>query len=256
MVSISRRLGGVSQLASLRQSGSFRVLFPRDDSGVSAVLLNTAGGVTGGDRFKVKAEAGAGSRLSVTTQAAERIYRALPESVGEVANTLRVAGGAQLHWLPQETILFDGCALSRRLEVDLAASARFVMVEPVCFGRGASGEVIEHGYFSDRVTIRRAGQQIYRDGVMLSGAIDQQLSRPAVAAGGRAMASIVCVGPEAEACLGAARAIMGRFGGVSLLTPDVLVGRIVAEDAYVLRQSLVPLLNLLTNDQLPKCWRL
>lgn len=255
-MSTNCRADGVSQLASLRQSGSFRVLFPRDDAGVSAVLLNTAGGVTGGDRFQVTAEAGAGSRLSITTQAAERIYRALPDSLGHVTNLLRVADKAQMHWLPQETILFDGCGLSRRLEVDLAAGARFVMVEPVCFGRGASGEVIESGYFSDRVSLRRGGQEVYRDGVMLSGAIDQQLSRGAVANGARAMASFVCVGPEAETCLDDARRLMGCTGGVSLLAPDVMVGRIVAEDSYILRQSLMPLLNLLTTDQLPKCWRL
>ncbi len=55
------------------------MLFPRPDTAaLTAVLLNTAGGLTGGDRFSVSATAADGSRLTLTTQAAERVYRALP----------------------------------------------------------------------------------------------------------------------------------------------------------------------------------
>ena len=98
---------GASVIASLRQAGSSKLVFPRGGAGLQAVLVNTAGGITGGDRFALSATAGPGTQLTLTTQAAERAYGAQPDETGRVTNRLRVSEGAQLNWLPQETILFE-----------------------------------------------------------------------------------------------------------------------------------------------------
>ncbi len=115
-VSVALREGR-SRLAHLFQQGSARALMPRVHGGApEAVVINTAGGVTGGDRFRFAFDAGDGAALTVSTQAAERVYRA-SAGVAEIDTTLTLGAGAALDWLPQETILFDGCALSRSLRV-------------------------------------------------------------------------------------------------------------------------------------------
>ena len=156
-VSVHHKDGAV-RLKDLHQAGAMKLLFPQGRPHPEAVMVNTAGGITGGDRFSVAAAALDNSRLTVTTQAAERAYRAQPDETGRMETRLEVAAGARLNWLPQETILFNGSRFARRLRVDLAADARFLMVEPVVFGRLAMGEALTSARFSDRVEIRRDGQ--------------------------------------------------------------------------------------------------
>ena len=96
-----------TELARLRQSGSAKAMTPRrSGEDLVAVLVNTAGGVTGGDRFHYSGEAEAGAALTLSTQAAERAYRARDGEVGRVSVALKAAEGARIDWLPQETILF------------------------------------------------------------------------------------------------------------------------------------------------------
>lgn len=255
MVSSKSRAGG-SHIENLRQSGALKLLFPRNNGPLEAILINTAGGITGGDAFTVSATAGAATELTLSTQAAERAYRAQPGLTGELSTKLQVAENARLNWLPQETILYDGSALRRRLDVEIAENAYFLMVEPVLFGRRAMGEDLHDLRFDDRVNIRQAGRLIYRDGVSLHGDVAAQLDRPAIANGARAMANLVLVSPKAEGSIAPLRNMIGAQGGVSLLRPGVLTARLLAGDGFDLRKSLVPVLDHLTHNQLPKSWRL
>lgn len=252
---VAKPAAGRSALAGLRQSGAFKAVFPRPrGAAIEAILVNTAGGITGGDRFDARIEARAGSQVSVTTQAAERAYRAQPGERGRVANRLSAGPGARLDWLPQETILYDGSALERTLVAELAADARLLLVEPLVFGRAAMGEVLHAAWFRDRIEIRREGVPLYLDAVRFEGDLAARLARPGVAAGAGAMASLVFVAPEAEAHLAALRALMPDTGGVSLLREDVLVLRLLAPDSFALRRALVPALIRLTDNDLPRSW--
>lgn len=253
---MSHARGDISALRDLFQTGALRLVFPHGRSDVEAVLVNTSGGITGGDRFEVEAVAGAGSRLTLTTQAAERAYRAQTGQVGRLTTRLSVQNGAFLRWLPQETLIFEGSALDRRLTVDLARDARFLMVEPLVFGRTAMGETVHNARLWDRITVNRDNRPIYRDGLDLGADIQSQLDRPAVANGGCAMASLVYVAPDVEIHLDAVRALLPETGGASLLAEDVLVLRMVAQDGFQLRKSLVPVLDRLTGQTLPRSWRL
>lgn len=251
-----------NSLDMLRQEGSYRTVFPRaartvgKDPAVETVIVNTAGGVTGGDRFSASFLAHENASLSVTTQAAERIYRASGTDAGQITNTLGVGPNAQLFWLPQETILFDGSCLQRRLSVDVNPSATFLMVEPLVFGRSASGEHVRSGSFDDVVSISSAGNLIYLDRVKLEGDIEATLERPAIADGAKAMASVVLVDRNAHNHLATCRDLLPPTAGVSLLGDTVLVVRLLASDSYGLRCALLPILNLLTDNTVPKNWRL
>ena len=218
------------------------------------MLINTAGGLTGGDSLSFEAHAKAGSMLSLTTQAAERAYRAMPGQIAKIRSRIRVEADAMVYWLPQETILFEGCALDRNLQVDLAKDASFLMVEPLVFGRKAMGETLTDAGFSDRIEIRRDGELAYLDALKLNGDIASHLARPDVAAGAGAMASVVWMAPNAASYLAPIRKALPKTAGASMLQEDILVIRMLAEDSFLLRKSLVPILNLLTNNSLPRCW--
>lgn len=246
---------GETRLADLRQSGSLRALFPRPfGAAFPVVLTNTSGGVTGGDDFAVRISLREGAAASVTTQAAERAYRAQPGETGAISNRLDVGAGARLHWLPQETILFEGSSLDRRLRADLAQGASAVIVEPLVFGRGAMGEELHAASFRDRIEIRREGRIVFLDQIRFDGDIAAELAHPATADGGCAMASLIFIDSEAAACLDRARALAGDGTGISMVADDILVARLVAADGFALRQQLIPLIRLVTGDDLPRPW--
>ena len=246
-----------TRLRSFRQSGSLRCLFPRRGPGrLDAVLLNTAGGLTGGDRFEVAAEALPGADLALTTQAAERIYAARPGETAAVRTRLTLGQGARLAWLPQETILYEGASLERRLSVTLDPGARLLVVEPLLFGRAARGEELRAARLTDRVSVDREGGPLWRDGIDLEGDVSAQLDRAGVAGGARALATVLLVAPEAESHLAPLRALLPGAAGASLPAPDLLVLRLLARDGHDLRRTLLPVLDRLTGGDLPKSWRL
>lgn len=246
-----------TRLKNLRQEGSYRASFPRHSKGnIETVIINTAGGVTSGDKFTTTITAHESSQISITTQAAERIYRARDTLVGEIQTSLCLQKNAQLYWLPQETILFDGARLKRRLDVDLHSSAKFLMVEPLVFGREASGEKLLSGMLDDRVSISSNGQPIYIDRIKLKDNITDQLMRPALANNSHAVVSIVLVKPNAKLLLEPVRTLLPQKAGASLLNDNILVVRMLAQDSHEMRTATFPILTLLTHNTVPKNWRL
>jgi len=243
-------------IRDLYQSGSLKLLFPRGPGrSLQAVAVNTAGGVTGGDRFSVEARVGDGARLTLTTQAAERAYKAAKDSPpGIIGNRLEVGDGARLDWLPQETILFQGCHLDRRLTLDLHGSAEALVVEPLVFGRLAMGEVLTSARLRDRIEVRRDGRLVYLDSIALGPDMAAQLARGALGAGARAVATVVLASPRAEAWLGDLRGFLPASAGASLVRDDILCARILASDGFALRSTLIPLLSRLSGEDIPRPW--
>src|ERR1700676_2968983 len=180
-------LEGVTRRRHLHESGSLRVRFPSPEAeGLSAVFVNTAGGVAGGDHFDIEIAAGEGSRLAVTTAAAEKVYRA-EGPAAQLNIALKLAAGAHLAWLPQETILFDRAQVARRIDIDLVESASLLLCEIVVFGRAAMGERMLRGEFVDRWRMRRGGRLVFAENVRLDGDIGAKLAKPAIANGGVAI---------------------------------------------------------------------
>lgn len=251
----AKRRGADSVIGDLRQQGALKVLFPRSyGSALEAVFLNTAGGLTGGDRMALDIVAGPHARIVVSSQAAERGYAALYDQVAQVDVTLQVADGGRIDWLPQETILFDAAALNRRMDVDLAGSGQCLIVEPVIFGRTAMGEVVHQLHFTDHWRIRRDGRLIFADSVRLIGDADALLARPAIASGAGAMATLLLASPAAAALAGALD--LPATAGASLLADDLLLIRLLSADGFTLRRDLIPLIEALSAAPLPRVWRL
>lgn len=249
---------GATRLADLEQSGSAKARLPRVHDPVPvAVFLNTAGGLTGGDRMEFVAEVGPGAAAVATSQAAERIYRS-PEGPARVENLLRVAAGGRLDWLPQETIVFDRAELVRSFSADLEGDAALLALESVVVGRQAMGEDVRALAFRDRWRIRRDGRLVFADETRISGDATDILSGPATAAGGRAFATLVDCRPGAAEDLARARDLLAplqdelRCGASAL--PDCLVLRFVAQTGQALRQGLVGFLEAWRGTPLPRPW--
>ena len=250
-----RHDGTQTRLDGLWQSGSLKSVFPRVDGGSpTAVLVNTAGGLTDGDQFEVEASAAADSILTLTTQAAERAYRAAGPVNGSLSTSISVGRGARINWLPQETILFRGCALERQLTAEVCPGGTFLAVEPLVFGRAASGETLTSGHFTDRIEVTRGGEPVLFDRFRLTGDIALHLAGPFAAGGAGAMASLVLASDAAEAALEPLRRAMPEQGGVSLIRPDLLAARFLAPDGFALRRTLIPMITRLTGDDIPRPW--
>jgi len=199
-----RRRDDASVLDGLRQVGCLKARFPRAlvSGWIDVVTLNISGGIAGGDRVDSTFDVRPGARASIAAQAAERFYRILPGSEpSRVRTHITVEAGGALEWLPQETILFDRCALDRRLEVDLAEDAWFLGVESLVFGRAAMGEVVDQAWLRDLIRVRRSGRLLWHDAVRLEGEVAATLRRRAVADGARAVATVLHVAPDAEMML-------------------------------------------------------
>ncbi len=153
---------------------------------------------------------------------------------------ISVGDNAAAEWLPQETILFDGCAMDRSLDVELSDSSWFLGVEALVFGRAAMGERVRTGRIRDMIRVRRAGRLVWHDAVRMDGEIDALLRRPAVANGARAVASLVHVAPERRAAASTRCAprwmACRRESGVSAWD-GMLVARLLAAGAAPLRRG-------------------
>jgi urease accessory protein len=240
---------------SVAESGGYRVRFVR--GGVcEGVLVNTAGGLAGGDRMAIDITVGCGAEAVLTTQSAEKVYRSDGPDA-EIAVTITAQANARVAWLPQELILFDGARLGRRVDVALAAGACVTLAEATVFGRLAMGEVLRTGAFRDRWRIRRDGRLVFAEDLRLDGAIDGLLARPAVANGGRAVATILHVGPDAEGRLEEARAALaGAVSEHGVTAVDrMLVARFIAADPQRLRADLARFLERFRGRPLPRSWQ-
>ena len=241
---------GAGGLRRLREAHAAKVRIPARSH--EAILINTGGGLAGGDRFSFDIIAEEGARLTVTSQAAERVYRSLGPDA-EVAVRLSAGPGACLMWLPQETILFDGARLTRRIDADLAADARLLAVESVILGREAMGETVHDVSLHDRWRIRRGGKLIFADDLLIDGA------PPASAAtlgGCRAFATLLAVTPDAEERLERLRAAIGGQGSASAWSGKI-IARLLGRDGFDLRKALLPALAVLAGpERLPMTWSL
>ncbi|MFT4159617.1 urease accessory protein UreD, partial [Shinella sp.] len=209
--------GGRARVSELYQEGCGKIRLPETFSGeMEAVLINSSGGLTGGDRLDWEIRAGDDTFLTATTQACEKIYKAA-EGVAEVATHIVAGSGSRMHWLPQETILFDSAALSRRLDVDLDESAEFLGLEASLLGRKAMGEAMNTGLFRDRWRVRRSGRLIHAEELKLDGDVAQLTAMVPVLGGEVAFATLLYCAGDAEAFLPRVRDILGDgVGGASV----------------------------------------
>lgn len=257
--------GGATRLADLYQSDPCRALLPSPDPGepLTAVLITTAGGLTGGDRLKLSVTVEQGASALCTPQAAEKIYRSPDDSAAVLDLSLDVAAGAALEWLPQEMILFDGARLERRISVSLRPDSRLLAGDITVFGRIACGERFASGSLFDRWQIRRDGRLVWTDATRLDGAMAATLDHPAGFAGAVAQGLILSQGPDMAGTRDRLRALEDGEAGCewgATLIDGLLLVRLLDTDAARLRRQFARLWSALrarlgARPAMPRLWR-
>jgi urease accessory protein len=251
---------GVTRLASLTEFGGYRGKLPASDgNGIEAVLVNTGGGVAGGDHVSINIAAEAGASVTVTTPSAERIYRSTASGQPADINVrLAVESGATLVWAPQATLLFNGARLTRSYEVDVAPDGGLLMAETTLFGRRGSGETMTDGLLRDHWRVRRGGELIFADATRLAGPIGAHLARPAVADNAGGVGLLLAVAPGIEEQLDAVRAalatVKGALVGVSAWD-GLLVMRCTGTALEDLQDCLRRAMQVLNFRPLPVVWQ-
>lgn len=253
---------GKTRLSRLAQSGAAKAMLPRiHDGAPEIVFLNTAGGLTGGDKLSYDLEIGTQASAMATTQTSERAYGSLEGAdPAELDVNIRVLDDADLAWLPQETILFEAAALTRKTRIDLAPSARCLTCETVVLGRAAMGETLNSLRFCDVRSIHRDGAPVMIEPLTLSDGDLRQANDPARFGPARAIASIVLVGADAETRLEPLRRLLNSAAyGVEAAASawdGRLVMRALAGDAFPLRRIVSAALEYLNGAALPRVWQM
>ena len=247
---------GRTSVAGLFETGGLRLKFPKAAEACEGVLVNTAGGIAGGDKASLEFHVEAGGKVMLTTQSAEKIYRAQTDCA-EIEVHVRVDEGASLAWLPQETILFSGARLRRRLDADLESNSTLTILEPVVFGRLAMGEQVVEGEFRDRWRVRRNRALLFAEDFRIDGAIAGLLDRPVIGGGARSAATLLHIAPDCENRLAAFRAAMADTPcewGASAWN-GMLVARLVSASPEQLRAAIVTALGELLGRSAPRVWQ-
>lgn len=254
------RTGVRTEIRHVYETGGYRLRIPRSRApSCEAVMVNTGGGMAGGDyaRFTFAVEPAAS--VTLTTTAAEKIYGS-PTPMGHAGTRidvgLTVGPGASLEWLPQETILFDRSQLDRRLTAAIEPDSRLLVTEMLVFGRLAMGEVVLEGLLRDRWRIRRGGRLVLAEDLAMSGRPADLLDRPALGGGARASATIVLVSPDAEQKIDAVRLGLDSAdvtAGASAWN-GLMVVRAASPSPERLRAAIVAVLANLRGRALPRLW--
>ncbi len=179
------------------QRSPIRVMFPRTAGGAvqEAVLMNTAGGIAGGDRLQSAVTALSQASIAVTSQAAEKVYRSLEEPA-RIATKLKVCGAARLAWLPQETIVFDRARFIRNTEVELSSGAELLALEWLVLGRAAHGEEVAGGHITDGWRVKKDGRLTWADSFRATDDVFPHLHRKALLSHYKAIATLIYFGPD------------------------------------------------------------
>lgn len=253
---------GPQGLVDLYQRAPCKLLFPVSDdaSWHEATSLTTSGGLTGGDRIRLDLSVESGGRLSVSTQAAEKLYRVLPQEADIVIDThIDIAAGGRMEWLAQEAIAFDRTRFRRRLTASMAGDARLLAVESLVLGRLAMGETFSAGLLHDEWRIRRDGRLIWADGLHVEGA-DLAASDGRFRFGGaKALATLLYAGPDAASHIDAMRALLPETGGATCMG-DLLILRLCDSDPARMKAGLMRLCAAMRRaafgraEQMPAMW--
>lgn len=239
---------GATRLTERHEAGAFRFRFPRAHGRApEAILVNIAGGLAGGDRVTSDIAVGEGAALTVSSAAAERIYRSAGDAT-RIAMTLDVAAGATAVWLPQETILHDGARTDRRFSIHLAEGASLVFGEMLFFGRRASGEGYRRGHLRESWRVRQAGRLILADETRLGGDFSTDILRSAALGGHVALATLLFSAPDCREHLDALRTLLPDEPDIECGASDLgglILVRFASSNAARLRRHMVDMAEFL-----------
>jgi urease accessory protein len=252
-----------TRIMDVYERSPIRFMFPRAAGRAveEAVLVNTGGGVAGGDRLECAVTALANASIAVTSQAAEKVYRALNEPAC-ISTKLQVSEAARLAWLPQETIIFNWGRLIRRTEIELAFGAELLALEWLVLGRAAHGEAMVGGQITDSWRVKNNGRLIWADSFHATDETFAHLHRKALLSNCKAVGTLIYFGPRLDARLEFLREIAPSLGCYCAATSvgGLMIVRFAAQVSSDLRSALRSFLKQFSQElgpgpfRVPKMW--
>jgi urease accessory protein len=252
-----------TRIADIYQKFPTRVIFPKIGDGTmkEAVLINAAGGIAGGDRLEIEVIALNNASVAVTSQAAEKVYRALDQPA-RVATKLKACATSKLAWLPQETIVFNQARIRRQTEIDVSSGAELMALEWMVLGRAAHGEEVISGHISDNWRVKRDGRLIWADGFYVADEVFAQLHRKALLSNCKAVGTFIYFGSDLDARLQVLREIAASLECqcAATVVGALIVIRFAAITCSDLRRGLRRLLDQFSRELgpgpfgIPKMW--
>jgi len=252
-----------TSIVDVFQQSPIRILFPRTGGSTAeeAVLINTAGGIAGGDRLETCVTALAKAAIAVTSQAAEKVYRALNQPA-QIETKLKACDAAKLAWLPQETIVFNWARLNRETQIELSSGAELLALEWLVLGRAAHGEEVVGGYITDSWRVRKDGRLIWADTFRVTDGIFPHLHRKALLSDWKALATLIYFGRDLEARLELLRGVAASLGCRCAVTSvgGLIIVRLAAKMSSDLRIALRSFLQQFSQAfgpgpfRVPKMW--
>ena len=246
-----------SKIERLYQSGSAKLMLPKTYGEITeAVMLNTAGGMTGGDVLDIGVRA-QNCALVATTQTAERLYRS-STNPAQISIDLIADSAAELHWLPQETIIFDGAEAARSIQLEMTADSRCLLAETVVLGRQAMGEQVKDCHFTDNWRLYREGQLFHAESLRLTERVAEIMAAPAGGNGARLLSTILYVGFDAEQMTGLLSSVVETCSSKCAVScwNDRLVIRLISSHPHFARADIKELLCALSGQPLPRVWQI
>lgn len=244
-----------SVLKDLYQSGSAKFRFPHcDDNCFEAVMINSAGGSTGGDHLDWSIKIDQNAQATITSQAYEKIYRSNNNDPAYINIHLDIAQNASLLWLPQETIFYNQASLNRNIEVNITSTSKILMVETIIFGRKLMKEEVTSGYFNDRWIIKRDDKIYHAESTHLNDNFLYQMKQTIGFNQNCVISTIIFINPDCHLYEDKANEIIDKQGAISTWNGK-LIARLIDNDPYMLRKKIIALIKLFSNGNgVPKIW--
>jgi urease accessory protein len=254
------RFGEATRPVMRRHLGPLRVqkhLYAEGPQVCQHIIVHPPGGIAGGDRLDLDISVGDHAWAQLTSPGAAKWYRAAGPAYQQLK--LRVAPGATLEWLPQETIVYSAAQAQLQTSIELSGNARLLYWDVVALGRPASAERFTQGHFQSRLDIRRDGRLLWHERQRIEGA-DGLLDSPIGLGGHPVFATLLITGDIEADLLQQCRELPGRVRGDLSQLPGLLVARCLAHEALHARQWLIDLWHLLRPAMLgreaipPRIW--
>ena len=245
------------RISRMFQSGSAKLMLPKTYSDMmEAVILNTSGGMTDGDILNIDVQA-EDCALVMTTQTAERVYRSVGSRPAKIQINLSVVDTADLHWLPQETIVFNDSKFERTLTINLSSCSSCLVAETIVLGRQAMGEDVNDCHLIDNWRVFRDGNLFHAESLRLSEEGSKIITAPAGGNGARLLSTILYIGDNLEPIADRVSDVIKQIPSDCAVScwNNRLIIRLMSAHSVSARKDIEKLIFAIRKQPMPRVWQ-
>jgi urease accessory protein len=130
------------------------------DGSLCLMMLNSGGGIVGGDRLLTTIDIGPGSSAVLTTASATKAYRTIGDPAQQ-QTIVTLDAGATLEYIPDHIIPHPGAAMHQSLCIGMAPRSRAIVYDAIAAGRIGRGERWAFRELTSELIIRRDSHPIF-----------------------------------------------------------------------------------------------